>query len=91
MVRPRICCNSAFINKNELDENALETLIKDTSATPIPKIILSYISILVPALIFAFVLGPPAMFNNKDLQKTTRLALKLFVKGYKYSQANSAL
>ena len=30
--------------------------------------------------------GPPGRYIDKDLQKTTKLALELFVKGQEYSQ-----
>ena len=38
----------------------------------------------------ASVLGLPGRYTDKDLQRATKLALELFVKGHKYGQANSA-
>ena len=41
---------------------------------------------------FASALGPPERYTDKDLQKATKLTLKLFVKGQEHGQlqANSA-
>ena len=45
-----------------------------------------------PALTLASGPGPPGRYTDKDLQRVTKLALKLFVKGQEYGQlqANSA-
>ena len=43
-----------------------------------------------PAPAPAFVLGLLARYTDKDLQKANKLALKLFIKGQKHGQANSA-
>ena len=62
--------------------NAGRTPINDSS-TPIltPTVSRAFISTSTPV----FVLGPPGRFINKDLQRTTKLALKLFVKGQEHS------
>ena len=39
----------------------------------------------------ASVPGPPGRYTDEDLQRATKLALELFVKGQKHGQANSAL
>ena len=40
---------------------------------------------LAPTPALASALGPPGRYTNKDLQRATKLALKLFVKGQKHS------
>ena len=47
---------------------------------------------LTPALAFASVSGQPERYTDKDLQRATKLALELFVKGQEHGQlqANSA-
>ena len=37
-------------------------------------------------LVFAFAPGPPEKYTNKNLQKVTKLALELFVKGQEHGQ-----
>ena len=46
-----------------------------------------------PTPAFASAPGPPGRYTNEDLQKATKLALELFVKGQKYGQlqANFAI
>ena len=48
--------------------------------------------ILTPALVFASISGPPGKYTDKDLQRATKLALELFVKGQEHGQlqTNSA-
>lgn len=47
---------------------------------------MAYISTLF--LTQALILGPSDIYTNVNLQKAIKLALKLFVKGQKYNQAN---
>ena len=87
MARPRTQHNLLPAGKNELAGGALfeasDTLIPTPSASHAPS--------LTPAQDPTPAPGPPGMYTNVDLQRATRLALKLFVKGQKYGQANSAL
>lgn len=43
-----------------------------------------------PAWAFVFTPGLPSMYTDINLQKTTRLALKLFIKDQEYDKTNFA-
>ena len=81
MAGPRIRCNPPFGSENELagaptKRNSILTI----SCTPIPA------SAPAPASVSDL----PGRYMVENLQKTTKLALELFVKGHEYGQANSA-
>lgn len=85
MARLYTCYNSALINKERLAENTLRASIKGNStSTPTSAAFCTpiYAPTSVPNL--------PDIYINIDLQRTTRLALKLFIKSQEQDQANSA-
>ena len=85
MAGPRNCrslqSNSLPTSKDELAEGALEASTKSSdTVTLTPAISLAP----VPAL------GMPGLYMDVNLQRATKLALKLFMKGQKYGQKNFA-
>ena len=58
----------------------------DDSGTPVPTPAVSRAPTPAPAS----VPGPPGRYTDEDLQRATKLALELFVKGQEHGQANSA-
>lgn len=91
MAGPCTCRNSCSGGKNELVRGISRVLIKSNN-TPTFPLVISLVQILVQAQssASASIPGPPDMYTNMDLQKTNMLVLKLFNKGQKHSQANSA-
>lgn len=76
------CRNFLPFKKDKFAKNALEALI-NSNYTPIPAVFPAPTEALVLAQIF--ILNIPGMYTDVDLQKTTKLAIKLFVKGLKHS------
>ena len=74
MAKPCTRYSFAPVSKNELAGNTLETPIKGNNIST-PILATSWASI----LIFTFTLGPLGMYTDMDLQKTTKLALELFI------------
>ena len=81
MTGPRTRRNPLLGGKNELAGAPIEG--NSTSA-------ISCASIFAPILAPALASGPPKRYTDKNLQRATKLALELFVKGQKHGQANSA-
>ena len=54
------------------------------SGTPVPYPVVSRAP--TPASATASVPGPPGRYTDEDLQRTTKLALELFVKGQEHGQ-----
>ena len=71
-------CNPSTGSKDELVSGAPI----DNSGTPKPTPTVFYPLTLAPASAS----DPPGRYTNKDLQKATKLALKLFVKGQEHGQ-----
>lgn len=63
MVRLKICCNATFIGKDKLTRGAF--IDSSSILTPIPAVFLA--------------LSLPDIYTNVDLQRTIKLALKLFI------------
>ena len=81
MARLCTCYNSPTAGKDEVTKDALEVPIKSNSTfTCSPTIS----CVLIPALAQVPIPGPPDLYTDVDLQKTTKLALELFVKGQKH-------
>lgn len=76
MARLQTCCNLTPINKNEFAENILGASI-DSNNIFTPILNASWASI--PTSNFFLTLSLLSIYINIDLQKTTRLALELFV------------
>ena len=74
---PRICCYASKI------------LIND-SGTPNFTSAISHMQTLAPTQVLTpiptFALSPLARYIDENLQKATKLAIKLFIKGQKYNQ-----
>lgn len=92
MTKLRTCRNSALIRKDEL---AKDILTKGNKTFPLfPAISQAQIPIFAQASTFAKVFAPipspPNIYTNVDLQRTTKLALKFFIKGQKYGKVNFA-
>ena len=82
--------NPPFGGEDELAEAPTEgnsTPAISRAPTPAPAQALAPTSAPTPAS----VPGPPGRYTDKNLQRTTKLALELFVKGQEHGQANSAL
>ena len=83
MIGLQTCRNPVPAGKDELTE---KVLIKGSgTSTFIPAVLYTPIPILpqVPALVQALALTPglPSRYTDEDLQRATKLALKLFIKG----------
>lgn len=76
--------NLLLISKDKFARNTLRAPINSNS-------IFFIIPVSFCAFIFAFALGLSKLYTNVDLERAIKLALKLFIKGQKYSQVNSAL
>ena len=85
MAGPRTRCNPLSAGKDKLATGA------PSKGSGIPNPTLAAFCTPIPALTQdpAPAPGPPGIYTDVDLQKTTRLALELFVKGQEYGQANS--
>lgn len=74
-----ICRNSFPASKNKLagraSTDSSSILVVSYTLTPTPSLVFAF----VPAPVFA--LSPLSRYTDKNLQKTTKLALELFVKG----------
>ena len=81
MTKSHICCNAG---KALIDNSGTSKLTPTIFCAPTPA------PPQAPAPAPASVLGPPGRYTDKDLQKATKLALELFVKGQEHGQANSA-
>ena len=80
MVGPQACCNAPPpISKDELAGNAPKASTKGIGTpTSIPTAFQAPTS--TPAPVFDL----PGLYTNADLQKATKLALKLFIKGQEH-------
>lgn len=92
MIGLYIYCNPTPVGEDEL---AKDVFIKDNNTLILsPTIFWAQTSALIqvpaPSQNSALILGPLGMFTNVDLQRATKLALKLFVNGQEYGKANSA-
>lgn len=85
-----ICRNILLSGKNKFAKNFSKDPIKNNSISTF-FLAVSQAQTLVLAQNLASALDSSLLgiYTSVDLQKTTKLALKLFVKGQKYSQANS--
>lgn len=81
----RIYCNFLLGIENKL----ARTPIKDNN-TLISFLVFFRAQTLFLALNFTFISGLSSSYTNVDLQKASKLTLKLFVKGQKYGQTNFA-
>ena len=83
MARPCACqsrrLNPPPDNKDKLAGAASEAPTND-SGTPFHTPVMSYVPTLAPALLFALA-KLVAKYTNADLQRATKLALKLFIQG----------
>lgn len=80
-----ICRNPALIEEDKLVESI------PTKGSNIPTLFLANFCAQIPAFAQALTpaLGLLSRYTNVDLQKATKLALKLFVKGQEHGIANS--
>ena len=85
MTGPYICCNPLFGGKNELAGAPTEG-----NSTPAISYIPTPVFAQVLAPIPAFALGLPGRYTDKNLQRTTKLALELFIKSQKYGQLQAS-
>ena len=67
-----------------------QTLAPTEASAPTQAPIPTSASAPTPAPAPAFVPGPPGRYMNKRLQKTTKLALELFLKGQKHSKLQAS-
>lgn len=75
--------NLLLNGKNKLAENALKAFIKSNSIATLTLIIFYVFTY---ALDQALILSLPEIYINTNLQKTSKLALELFIKGQKYGK-----
>ena len=91
MAGSRTCCspwsNPPPTGKDELAGGAPRA---PTKGSGIPTPISAASRALTPAPAPTFAPGLPGLYTDMDLQRATKLALKLFVKGQKHGQANFA-
>ena len=73
-------CTCRNADGNLINNSNISNLIPIVSCTPICALVLAFISAPTP------VLGLLRRYLDKNLQKATKLALKLFVKGQEHSQ-----
>ena len=86
MVSLRIYRNLPLGGKDEL----VGVSIKRNSTPAISHIFIPvFAQALALAPTSASISGPPGRYTDKNLQRTTKLTLKSFVKGQEYGQANS--
>ena len=85
MAKPRTRHNAGGAPTNDND-TPKPTPAVSRALTPAPAQALAP----TPAPVSSSVPGPPGRYTDKNLQRATKLALKLFVKGQEHGQANSA-
>lgn len=88
MAKTRTCHNPAPTGKNKLAKNTVRAPTKNNSTfTSILAVFRALTPVLAqdPVLAKVFISGSLDIYTDENLQKTTRLALELFMKGQKYS------
>ena len=91
MTGPYTYHNSSLTSENELTRDAWGAPTKD-SGTPTPISIVFYAptptptQVPAPAQTPAPIPSPPGLYTDANLQRGTKLALQLFVKGQEYGQ-----
>ena len=83
MAGPRTCRNAGGAPINDRNISVSKPAV---SCTPTPALAQTLALAQAPAPVSASAPSSPGRYTDKDLQKATKLALELFVKGQEYGQ-----